>query len=83
MGSLREVKDMTYAIERLFDSVEEQGIEKGVKKGVKKGMKKGMKKERTTIAKEMLADGETMDKILKYSKLTVEEIEKCRKEIVH
>jgi predicted transposase YdaD len=41
---------------------------------------KGRVEERTKIAREMLKDGESMEKIMKYSKLTREEVERLQSE---
>ena len=56
---------MTYAIERLFDDIEEKGMEKGIAKIVKNAIRKGM----------------NLDDIIELTGLTVEEIEKIREEI--
>lgn len=69
--SMKEGRDMTYAIERLFESVEEKGIEKGeFKKAIE-------------TAKEMLADDEPVEKIIKYTKLVPAQIEELKKEMKH
>jgi predicted transposase/invertase (TIGR01784 family) len=44
------------------------------RRGMEKGMEKGEKKKALEIAKEMLADKEPLDKIIKYTKLTKEEM---------
>ena len=41
--SLKEGKDMTYAIERLFDNIEEMGVRKGIEKGIREGIEKGIR----------------------------------------
>jgi len=46
--------------------------------GKAEGNIEGAKARAIETAKEMLADGEPMQKILKYSKLTIEEIEELR-----
>ena len=66
-----EVSDM---IKTLYD-------ERIFVKGKVEGSINGRKEERIEIAKEMLVDGEPMEKIVKYSKLTVEEIEELKKKI--
>ena len=38
-----DVKDMTYAIERIFDEEYAKGIEKGIKEGIEKGIEQGKK----------------------------------------
>lgn len=67
--SLKEEKNMTYAIERLFESVREEEREKGeLKKAI-------------NIAKEMLLDGEPVEKIMRYTKLAPEKIEELKAQI--
>ena len=44
------------------------------KKGIEKGIEKGMEKEAEKIARRMLADNEPIEKIVKYSGLTEEQI---------
>jgi predicted transposase/invertase (TIGR01784 family) len=55
-------------------------IEEGKEEGRKKGREEGREEERIKIAKEMLQDGETIEKIVKYSKLEIEEIKKLYSE---
>ena len=43
-----------------------------------KGIEEGLK----TAAKSMIVEGENMDRIMKYTKLTKEEIEKIKREMV-
>ena len=65
--NLREGKLMTYAIERLMDNEVEKGRQEG----------------RVETAKEMLADDEPMEKIIKYTKLLPDKIEELKKEMKH
>jgi predicted transposase/invertase (TIGR01784 family) len=46
----------------------------GVKEGVKKGVKKGIQKEAKEIAKNMKADGEPVGRIMRYTRLTEQQI---------
>jgi len=48
---------------------------------IKTAEEKGRKEGKIEIAKEMLLDGEPMEKIIKYSKLTAAEIEQLRKDM--
>ncbi|MGX6960370.1 MAG: transposase [Rickettsia endosymbiont of Pentastiridius leporinus] len=60
---------------------EQQGIEKGIKKGIEKGTRLAnikMKKEKITLAKKMLIDKEPLEKIINYTNLKKEEIEKLQ-----
>jgi len=53
-----------------------EGLKEGVEKGKKSGIKKGKKEEKIEIAKDMKADGKSLEEIIKYTKLTQKEIEK-------
>ena len=46
----------------------------------KKGLKEGAKQNAIETAKIMLKDGEKVEKIMKYTNLSIEEIEKLKKE---
>ena len=46
--------------------------------GMERGMEKGMEKRNIEIAKQMLLDGENIDKIIKYTGLPRENIERLR-----
>ena len=79
-----EKEDTIKAIEKISKegseiimTLAEQWIEEGIEKGIEKGMAEGMK----TIAKNMILENEPIDKIMKYTKLTKEELENIRKEI--
>lgn len=52
------------------------GLEKGMEKGIKEGMKEGEKKGKIETARELKKDGVAIDLIVKYTKLSQEEIEK-------
>ena len=49
-------------------------MEKLIAKREKEAMRKAQKEARISVAKEMLADNECIDKIVKYSKLSVKEV---------
>ena len=55
--------------------------QRGIEKGIEKGMLLGELKREKELAKDMLIDGEPIDKIIRYTRLSNEEIEKIRKEI--
>ncbi|HJD55351.1 MAG TPA: transposase [Rickettsia endosymbiont of Pyrocoelia pectoralis] len=62
-------------------SWELKGIEEGLKKGIQKGTRLAnikMKKEKVTLAKKMLIDKEPLEKIINYTNLKKEEIEKLK-----
>ena len=54
----------------------EKGIEIGIEKGMKRGMEKGEHKKALDVAREMKKDGLPFVQISKFTKLSVEEIEK-------
>ena len=55
------------------------GVSYARKEGLQQGVKEGEKNKSIEFAKEMLANGETIEKIEKYTKLTKEEIEQLKK----
>lgn len=65
---------MTYAIERLFDEVEEKGIQKGREEGIQKGREEGI----LSVAKKMIEKGIEINEIAELTGLSMEEIEKLK-----
>ena len=65
--------------EYLLQKREAEGIQigeaKGIEKGIAKGISKGRHDEALDIAREMLAENEPFEKIIKYTKLSIEEIQ--------
>jgi hypothetical protein len=55
------------------------GKKEGIKEGKKEGIKEGKREEQIKIAKEMIKENENIEKIIKYTGLTKEEIEKLKK----
>jgi len=53
----------------------EEGRKEGMEKGREEGMEKGMEKGRIETAKVMKQAGEPMEKIMRYTQLTQEEVE--------
>jgi hypothetical protein len=72
--SLKYYRDMKNSLDTAFDEGMVKGIEKGMEKGIEKGLEKGMEK----VAKQMLDEKEPLEKILKFTGLTFEQIEKLR-----
>jgi predicted transposase/invertase (TIGR01784 family) len=58
----------------LLDEAEERGLKKGIEQGIEQG--------KIDMAKEMILDGENIEKIKKYSKLNEKDIEKLRRELM-
>ncbi|GAA5252024.1 hypothetical protein KNCP2_03120 [Candidatus Rickettsia kedanie] len=62
----------------------EMAIQQEIDKFEKKfnaGMEKGIEQEKIETAKEMLIENEPIEKIARYTKLTIEEIQKLKAEI--
>ena len=53
-----------------------QGIEQGIEQGLEQGIPQGEIIKAWKIAKEMKDEGEPIERIIKYTKLSIEEIEK-------
>ncbi|MGI6783468.1 MAG: hypothetical protein ACOX5A_04500 [Aminivibrio sp.] len=60
--------------------LERKGMEKGIEKGIERGMERGMLLKQIAMARKMLAAGEPDDKIIAYSEVTPEQLEKIRRE---
>ena len=78
---LREYQDSLKAyrdIKNSLDTAREQGFEKGHEKGRAEGLAEGLAEGRDErsieIAREMLADGESVEKIMRYTGLTETQI---------
>lgn len=56
----------------------EQGLEQGLAQGLAQGLEQGDRDRAIKTAREMLADGMPVDKIVKYTDLSIEEIEALR-----
>ena len=63
-----------YIFER--QGIEEAGFDKGRAKGLEEGIEKGIEQEKRMLAKKMKEDNVDIKKIIKYTGLTKEEIEK-------
>ena len=53
----------------------EKGIEQGIKKGIEQGLEKGIEQEKRMLAQKLKEDNVDIEKIIKYTGLTKEEIE--------
>jgi predicted transposase/invertase (TIGR01784 family) len=73
--SLIQYWDLKNVSDTSFEEGEKSGIEKGEKIGIEKGeLAKAVK-----VAKEMLLDNEPIDKIVRYTQLSIAQIEALRK----
>ena len=56
------------------DKIKEDAEKRGMKKGMEKGMEKGIQQEKQELAKQMLQDGEAIEKIVRWTGLREEQI---------
>jgi predicted transposase/invertase (TIGR01784 family) len=75
-GYKRYVENLHYKASMVDSSYGE-----GVRDGIEQGIEQGEKKKAISMAKEMLADGEPLEKIIKYSKLPESEVLKLKEEL--
>lgn len=61
--------------EYLLDKFKKEGIQTGIQTGIEKGEAIGRHAEALEIAREMWADHEPLEKIIRYTKLTIEELQ--------
>ena len=62
----------------LFDKSVISNVERVIKKSMEDAEKKGMEKGMERVARQMLSEGQAIEKIMKYTGLTSEEIEKLQ-----
>ena len=72
--SLKAYRD----IKNSLDTAREQGFEKGHEKGREEGRAEGRDERSIEIAREMLADNEAIDKIIRYTGLTETQIKELK-----
>ena len=65
-------------VKKAEEKAEARGEARGKAEGKAEGKVEGKVEEKLEIAKEMLLDGEPMEKIIKFTKLTKEEIERLK-----
>ena len=75
---MKEINDMINAKSEGIEIGREEGLKEGKEEGLKEGERIGEAKGKIEMAKKMLLDGMSIDIILKYSGLSVEEIEKLK-----
>lgn len=76
--SLKVMRDYHATLEGAALLGRREGLEEGLAEGREKGLAEGRAESRAETAKMMLADGEPISKIMRYTGLTEEEIEKMR-----
>ena len=65
-------------IKNSIDTAKQEGKQEGLAEGMELGMKKGKNERSLEIAKTMLADGVDINLIMKYSGLTLEQLDKLK-----
>lgn len=76
--SLKVMRDYHATLEGAALLGRREGHEEGLAEGLEKGLAEGRAESRAETAKMMLEDGEPISKIMRYTGLTEEEIEKLR-----
>ena len=76
--SLKVMRDYHATLEGAALLGRREGLEEGLAEGREKGLAEGRAEGRAETAKMMLEDGEPISKIMRYTGLTEEEIEKLR-----
>lgn len=71
-----EASALAYAKEKGLKLGIEEGMKEGIKEGKKEGKKEGIQEEKEKIAKEMLKDNVDIETIMKFTKLSKEDITK-------
>ena len=74
--SLKVYRDLKGVVDTSFEEGMKEGMEKGMRLGEEQGMQKGEKKKAEKMARAMKAAGESIEKIIRYTNLSREEIEK-------
>ncbi len=77
-----EVEEMISNVEKVlkktYKDAEKQGIEKGLEQGIEQGLEQGIEKGILSVARQMLLEGEDVEKIMKYTGLSREAIEQLK-----
>lgn len=69
-----EVEYMVYNLQRTLERLERRGKEEGIREGIKEGIKEGENKKALQIAKNLLAMGMDVLKVIEVTGLTEEEV---------
>ena len=84
MAAIRKVEDLStdpkfigyYDIEDAIATGTRQGIEQGISQGISQGIEQGTRQRNIEIAKNMIKDNESIEKISRYTGLTQNELNK-------
>ena len=77
-NELRVKAEQRENVIRAYKSEIEGSRQEGIKQGIEQGIEQGKQSEKIEIAKNMLLDKEPIEKIKRYTGLTLEEIEELR-----
>jgi predicted transposase/invertase (TIGR01784 family) len=73
-----EVEELISNVEKVLkkslEDAKNEGMERGLEKGIEKGLEKGLEK----VARQMLSDGEDIGKIIRYTGLSREKVERLK-----
>ena len=76
IDSLKAYRDWKNTVDTAAYKGHEKGLEEGLRKGGKEGRKEGRREQAFAIARQMKADQEPPDKIMRYTGLTEAEIDR-------
>ena len=76
IDSLKAYRDWKNTVDTAAYKGHEKGLEEGLRKGRKEGRKEGRREQAFAIARQMKADQEPPDKIMRYTGLTEAEIDR-------
>ena len=79
IAKIQELGGKGEKIMTILQEREQRGIEEGIELGIQQGVEEGIK----TTAKNMIVDGETVEKIMRYTGLNKEEIEEVKREMLN
>lgn len=82
-AKIQELGGKGEQIMTILQEREQKGIEEGIVLGRQEGRQEGIEEGLKTAAKSMIVEGEDMDRIMKYTRLTKEEIEEIKREMVN
>lgn len=73
-NSLKHYRDMENSLDLKYEKGKKEGLKKGKAQGLKEGLKEGLREGLLTTARNMKADGFTIEQIVKVTGLTEAEI---------
>jgi len=75
---IKDVTETKSMLTLLAEQIRNEGKTEGIEQGIEKGKLEGEKEKAIMVAKNMLKDGEPIEKIVKYTGLSMEEMEKLK-----